>query len=202
MEKRLGLCPNCKKGIIVNVTKKAGLCPNCNEPYVVSDALDQEIPLSIKLGICPNCNENIIVNVEKKAGLCPKCNEPYVVSDAIIEEKEVINKKENLKDDLLLDLNFISQSLEELEELEEEKEEEYKRKLSFAKSLLFREKYDEALKIYEGLIEENPNDLNGYIGIIRVHTKNYSIYENEKINETISTLKFISTKEEVAKIDK
>ncbi len=202
MEKKLGLCPNCKEGIIVNITKKAGLCPKCSEPYVVSDALEQEIPSSIKLGTCPNCNEGIIVNITKKAGLCPKCSEPYVVSDAIIEEKEVLNKEENLDDDFLGDLNFISQGLDVLTELEEEKEEEYRRKLSLAKSLLFREKYNEALKIYEGLIEENPNDLNGYMGIIRVHTKNYSIYEDEKINETINTLKFISIKEEVAKIDK
>ena len=51
MANKLGVCPNCKKEIIVNDSKKAGVCPSCNEAYVKDDALSMDVPKNKKLGV-------------------------------------------------------------------------------------------------------------------------------------------------------
>ena len=189
MAKKLGVCPNCKKEIIVNDSKKAGVCPSCNEAYVKDDALSMDVPKNKKLGVCPNCKKEIIVNVDKKAGVCPSCNEPYVVSDAIPIEKE-----ESVEMD---DLSFIAKGLNLQIEESEKKEKDYQRKLDRARSFAIRERFSDALKIYEALIDEDPSDMNGYMGIIRVTSKNYTEFEGEAIDDAINVAKQISRNDDI-----
>ena len=193
MAKKLGLCPNCNKEIIVNDEKKADLCPNCKEAYVVSEAITSNVSSNKKLGLCPNCNKEIIVNVEKKADLCPNCKEAYVVSEAVTIEEPSVNKGLNMEDDF----SFIAKGLNLQIEENEQKEKEYQRKLDRARSFAIRERYNDALKIYEDLIDEDPGDMNGYMGIIRVVSKNYTVYEGEAIDDAINVAKKISRTDEI-----
>ena len=193
MANKLGVCPNCKKEIIVNDSKKAGVCPSCNEAYVKDDALSMDVPKNKKLGVCPNCKKEIIVNVDKKAGVCPSCNEPYVVSDAIPIEKE-----ESVEMD---DLSFIAKGLNFQIEESEKKEKDYQRKLDRARSFAIRERFSDALKIYEALIDEDPGDMNGYMGIIRVVSKNYTEFEGESIDDAINVAKKISRTDDIELFD-
>ena len=62
---------------------------------------------------------------------------------------------------------------------------EYENKLALAKSYVLREKYAEAEKAYEELIEKNPQDMAGYIGLICTATGNYTKYEGGEIDKAI-----------------
>ena len=62
---------------------------------------------------------------------------------------------------------------------------EYENKLALAKSYVLREKYAEAEKVYEELIEKNPQDMAGYIGLICAATGNYAKYEGGEIDRAI-----------------
>ena len=62
---------------------------------------------------------------------------------------------------------------------------EYENKLALAKSYVLREKYAEAEKAYEELIEKNPQDMAGYIGLICTATRNYTKYEGGEIDKAI-----------------
>ena len=62
---------------------------------------------------------------------------------------------------------------------------EYENKLALAKSYVLREKYAEAEKAYEELIEKNPQDIAGYIGLICTATGNYTKYEGWEIDKAI-----------------
>ena len=62
---------------------------------------------------------------------------------------------------------------------------EYENKLALAKSYVLREKYAEAEKAYEELIEKNPQDMAGYIGLICTATGNYTKYEGWEIDKAI-----------------
>ena len=192
MAKKIGVCPNCKEVIIVNADKKLNICSLCKEPYMTSEAINGDIPSNKKLGVCPNCNKEIIVNTSKKLGICPLCNEPYMTSEAIIEEP-VVNDGINENDDL----SFIAKGLNLQIEESEKKEKDYQRKLDRARSFAIRERYSDALKIYEALIDEDPSDMNGYMGIIRVTSKNYTEFEGEAIDDAINVAKQISRTDDI-----
>ena len=192
MAKKIGVCPNCKEVIIVNADKKLNICSLCKEPYMTSEAINGDIPSNKKLGVCPNCNKEIIVSTNKKLGICPLCNEPYMTSEAIIEEP-VVNESVNSDDDLA----FIAKGLNFQIEENEKQEKEYQRKLDRARSFAIRERYSDALKIYEALIDEDPSDMNGYMGIIRVTSKNYTEFEGEAIDDAINVAKQISRTDDI-----
>lgn len=73
---------------------------------------------------------------------------------------------------------------------------EYGRKLKEALALLRREKYKEAEAVYNGLLDENPDDMNGYIGLIRVASENYTRLFGKEIDEAIRLAKKVSGKED------
>ena len=60
--------------------------------------------------------------------------------------------------------------------------------LKKAQVLSLRRKYDEAMEIYESLAEEYFDCIDVYIGILRVHSKNFTVYENEFIEADISVI--------------
>ena len=53
------------------------------------------------------------------------------------------------------------------------------------RSLIVRGKYEEAEKLCDMLIDSNPTDKVGYIGLIRITTENYKEYVGAKIDEQI-----------------
>ena len=197
MAKKIGVCPNCKEVIIVNADKKLNICSLCEEPYMTSEAINGDIPSNKKLGVCPSCNKEIIVSTNKKLGICPLCKEPYMTSETYQEEEPAINNISSLDDEL----SSIAMGLDALNAKEEETQKNYERKINKARSLAIRERFDEALKIYEELIDNDPSDMNGYMGIIRVASLNYTAYEGEEIEDAINVAKQISRNDDIEMYD-
>ena len=192
MAKKIGVCPNCKEVIIVNADKKLDICSLCKEPYITNEAINGDVPSNKKLGVCPSCNKEIIVNTNKKLGICSLCKEPYITSEAY-QEEPIVDDGINENDDL----SFIAKGLNLQIEESEKKEKDYQRKLDRARSFAIRERFSDALKIYEALIDEDPSDMNGYMGIIRVTSKNYTEFEGEAIDDAINVAKQISRNDDI-----
>ena len=57
--------------------------------------------------------------------------------------------------------------------------------LKRANSLCIREEYDRALEIYEAILEDDDECMEAYLGILRVHSEDYTIFEGEKIEKDI-----------------
>ena len=99
------------------------------------------------------------------------------------------------------DITSISSSLDSLIEKEESKIKEYEKNVIKARAYSIRERYEEARDIYENFIEEDPSDMNGYMGVIRVVSKNYTEYEGKEIEEAINVAKLISREENLEIFD-
>lgn len=80
--------------------------------------------------------------------------------------------------------------------------EAYKKRLALARADAIRGKYKEAEEIYEALTEENPEDMNGYMGFIRVASENYTKYEGGGIEKSIRAAQEISGTEDLRGYDK
>ena len=64
-----------------------------------------------------------------------------------------------------------------------------------------REMWRDAEVIYEQMIFDDPTDMKGYMGLIRVSTRNYTVYDDPKIDENIRIAKRISGKEDLSEFD-
>ena len=99
------------------------------------------------------------------------------------------------------DITSISSCLDSLIEKEESKIKEYEKNVIKARAYSIRERYEEARAIYENFIEEDPCDMNGYMGVIRVVSKNYTEYEGKEIEEAINVAKLISREDNLEIFD-
>ncbi len=55
---------------------------------------------------------------------------------------------------------------------------EYQSKLDKARAFVITEKYQQAMEIYTKMIDDDPTDINGYIGCVRVSSKNYTDFNS------------------------
>lgn len=133
---------------------------------------------------CPECGARL----EEGALFCPECG--FRLDDAPATEAEQAGGLD------LSDLSDIESGIDALVEKQEAEEAEYGRKLKEALALLRREKYKEAEAVYNGLLDENPDDMNGYIGLIRVASENYTRLFGKEIDEAIRLAKKVSGKED------
>ncbi len=78
---------------------------------------------------------------------------------------------------------------------------EYEKNLARAKAYCIRELWNDAAAIYERMIFDDPMDMNGYMGLIRVATRNYTCYDDPKIDENIRIAKKIGGKEDLSEFD-
>ncbi len=64
--------------------------------------------------------------------------------------------------------------------------------LAKARVLCIRGKFADALKIYEGIVDEDFENVDGYIGILRVHSKNFTVYDGAEIENDVEVIRQIS----------
>ena len=70
-----------------------------------------------------------------------------------------------------------------------------------AKGFCIQRNFDEAKKIYDALIEDDIMDMDGYMGYIRVHSENYKIFDNPKIDAAIQIAMDICGEDDLSKFD-
>lgn len=54
---------------------------------------------------------------------------------------------------------------------------------------LLRGEYEEALKIYQELLDNDINNIDAYIGILRVHSKDYTVFDNDDVVKDIYVIR-------------
>ena len=64
--------------------------------------------------------------------------------------------------------------------------------LAKARVMCIRGKFADALKIYEGIVDEEFENVDGYIGILRVHSKNFTVYDGAEIENDVEVIRQIS----------
>lgn len=64
--------------------------------------------------------------------------------------------------------------------------------LAKARVLCIRGKFADALKIYEGIVDEDFENVDGYIGILRVHSKNFTAYDGAEIENDVEVIRQIA----------
>lgn len=70
-----------------------------------------------------------------------------------------------------------------------------------AYSLALLEKFKEARRIYETLIDKEPKNIVGYMGIIRVETKNYTLFEGALIDKAIRAARSVAQEDNLTEFD-
>lgn len=139
---------------------------------------------------CPECG----FKFDKVYKFCPECGfrldgevapapaaSPAKSSGAmpkVLNTKTAANKADE-------SLNF---SFEEQLEGAEAKQEKYEKELKRAYVHCKRGMFDQASLIYEGLVNKKFNDINAYIGFLRISTVNFTKLEGEQIEGDINAL--------------
>ena len=160
------------------------ICPNCGEQ--VNDQF-KFCPYcaSAFASVCPTCGQE----VNAKFKFCPFC--------ASSMEKPVSSQPVMPQNDNLFDFSAMEASFDE----QLKAQAEYDKKLALAKSYLIRKRYDEARAIYDGLLEENPTDVNVYLGYARLASQNYTVFEGAEIDEAIAAAKEFSGLDNLGELD-
>lgn len=162
--------------------------------------------------VCSNCHQEVNPNFK----ICPYCGKPL----SIEEEKPVesVSKDDDFSSDLDAFLGgnitkntsktplnsekpapkpVINES-DKLDSFMGVSETIAKRKRIYRDLLLrgrmfcIRKNFAEATKIYNKLIDLNPSDVNGFIGLVRVASANYTIFEGPRIDDAIRQVNEIS----------
>lgn len=90
------------------------------------------------------------------------------------------------KDLFDLDDDLISKKKDDLFDLDNSlMDSKYKEDFERANVYCIREKYDDALKIYNKILDEDYKCLDAYIGILKVHSLNYTKYDGDEIEKDI-----------------
>lgn len=70
-----------------------------------------------------------------------------------------------------------------------------------AKILCIQKKYNEAKEIYDGFIDDDIMDMDGYMGFIRVYSENYRLFEGKELEDAIQIAKDVSGEDDLSKYD-
>ena len=71
---------------------------------------------------------------------------------------------------------------------EQDKSSGYKEELLKAKELAEKGEYDKSLGIYEAILDEDVHNQAAYVGLLRVHSKNFTIFEGKDIDRDIRVI--------------
>lgn len=141
----------------------------------------------MKFKFCPECGYKF----EKECKFCPECG--YKLTD---NSSDVVKKEEN--DVFGGDFSQMDSLFDEQLKKKDAHDKIYLNKLKKAKVLALEEKYDEAEKIYNAILDEEPLDINAYAGLLRVYSKNYTEFYNERIEENVGIVSDLFTREQIA----
>ncbi|MBQ4269395.1 MAG: leucine-rich repeat protein [Clostridia bacterium] len=160
------------------------ICPTCqkevNEQFQFCPYCGGEMKK-----FCPSCGKEL--NGEFK--FCPYCGSGTEKTDS---SRPVAPQNDNLFDFSDMEASFDGQLAAQAE---------YDKKLNKARAFVIRERYEEAREIYEKMIDDDPTDMNGYMGIVRIETKNYAVYEGVQIDKAIKVAKEISGLDDLGSFD-
>ncbi|MBQ4270131.1 MAG: zinc-ribbon domain-containing protein, partial [Clostridia bacterium] len=170
------ICKNCGE----QVDDKFKFCPYC---------------ASALANVCPNCGEE----VDEKFKFCPYCASPIdgVKSAVSVGKNTASTQPVTPQNDNLFNFGDMEADFD----AQLKAREEYDKKITLARSYAIRERFDEARAIYDEVIEKDPMDMNGYIGLIRVETKNYTVFEGINIDKAIRVAKQIASVEDLSGFD-
>lgn len=175
------ICPEC--GAQLQDTVKFCTKCGCN---VAKHESEKE-----KGAFCPECG----ARVEAGTLFCPECGCGLDAASA----EETAAETGGLGD--IGDLADIESGIDALFEKQEEEEELFRQKFAKARSLCIRGKYSEAEAVCNEMTDERPEDPRGYIGLIRVVSKNYTLLEGDAIEGQIRVAAQILKDEKFGKTD-
>ena len=78
---------------------------------------------------------------------------------------------------------------------------EREKNISRAKAYCIRGMWNDARAIYERMIFDDPMDMDGYMGLVRVSSQNYTSYDDPQIEDNIRVAKKICGKEDLSEYD-
>ena len=156
-------------------------CPQCGAP--IKDTAK----------FCMKCGCNLAQYEAAHAGgiFCPECG---CRLGAPSEERSA-------DDSDLADLSEIEREIDALVGEQEAEEAAYARDLKRAYILCLRGRYAEAGEIYDGIVAAHPDDINGYMGLIRAASENYTRQEGEEVEAAIRIAKRVAQKEDLSEFD-
>lgn len=158
MEQKTKICPNCG----TTVGESANSCMKCG-----FNLAEYEASLHASL-TCPQCGASL----EEGDLFCSECG--CRISDKA-KETDMKNPENDTLSSLEKELNLL------VEVQEEEEEKEYNADIKKARDYCNSGRFAEAGKIYERLVLTYPEDMNGYMGLLRVASENYTIPEGENV---------------------
>lgn len=98
-------------------------------------------------------------------------------------------------------LSSLEKELNLLIEMQEEEENEYNADIKKARDYCNSGQFAEAGKIYEKLVLTYPEDMNGYMGLLRVASENYTIPEGENVEKALRVTRRMAKKEDLSEFD-
>ncbi len=139
-------------------------CPFCGKPQAQVFAF------------CPFCGENIGKIIEKyNSVLGEDCSdtEPCSADGSVCAVLE--NEKPRTQADLYIENEIVAAI-------------DYDKKLTRARTMCITGSFDTAYELYTELCEQFPEKPHGYIGLVRVASKNYTVLNNDEISRLLSVV--------------
>ena len=115
---------------------------------------------------CPECG----FKLDREYKFCPECGYNLKSNEQTVQPQAEIMPKSKADN---YDFN-VESSFDKQISAKENKEKAYQAKLSKADAYISKYKYAEAEKVYESLIDDDPLDFNAHLGILRVHSSNFT----------------------------
>ena len=153
----------------------------------------------MKYKFCPYCRQEL-KNTDFK--FCPFCGKTLDEEPSASQEQPQQKQAEDAlfgfsaEDIAGLDRSFGKQLAEQ-----EAQAAALGKELSRARVFCIRGKYGDARKIYESLLDADPENIRAYIGLVRVETENFSRFEGANIDEAIRIAEQIARGEDLSDYD-
>lgn len=177
MEQKTKICPNCG----TTVGESANFCMKCGFNLAEYEASLHASPT------CPQCGASL----EEGDLFCSECG-------CRIADKAKETDTKNPENDTL---SSLEKELNLLVEVQEEEEKEYNADIKKARDYCNSGRFAEAGKIYERLVLTYPEDMNGYMGLLRVASENYTIPEGENVEKALRIARRVAKKEDLSEFD-
>lgn len=134
---------------------------------------------------------------------CPKCGaENNEKNKFCLECGEDLTKSKKIDDLFDLGGNDSSNDISDMFDTSMDEQINLKNQMLKVNSLCIREKYEDANKMLDDLINEYPDNPLPYIGLIRIESKNYTVYEGSNIDKAIRIANQISGDKKISTLDK